>query len=64
MKYRTIILSVLILSCLIGYGIFAGKWGRSYPTHPIVIVFDNDVHCAIDGYAKLTALREQQRVQD
>ena len=61
MKYRTIILSVLILSCLIGYGIFVGKWGRSYPAHPIVIVFDNDAHCAIDGYAKLTALREQQR---
>ena len=61
MKYRTIILSVLILSCLIGYGIFIRKLGRHYPDYPIVIVFDNDVHCAIDGYAKLSALKEQQR---
>ena len=31
------------------------------PDQPIVIVFDNDVHCAIDGYAKLSALKEQQQ---
>lgn len=31
------------------------------PTRPIVIMFENDVHCAVDGYARLVALREQQR---
>ena len=25
---------------------------------PIVIIYDNDVHCAVDGYAKLVALRD------
>ncbi len=32
---------------------------RDLPTQPIVILYDNDVHCAVDGYAKLVALREQ-----
>ena len=63
MKSRTIILFVLILSCLIGYGVIGNKWERSYPDHPIVIVFENDVHCAVDGYAKLVALREQQQME-
>ena len=26
--------------------------------HPIVIIYDNDVHCAVDGYSKLVALRD------
>lgn len=26
--------------------------------HPIVILYDNDVHCAVDGYSKLVALRD------
>lgn len=30
-------------------------------TNPIVIIYDNDVHCAVDGYAKLTTIREQQK---
>ena len=25
---------------------------------PIVIIYDNDVHCAVDGYSKLVALRD------
>ena len=32
------------------------------PEKPIVILFENDVHCAVDGYAKLVGLRESQRV--
>ena len=61
MKYRIFILSVLILSCLIVYGIIVESREVDTPDHPIVIVFENDVHCAVDGYAKLVALREQQR---
>ena len=61
MKYRIFILSVLILSCLIGYGIIVESREMDTPDHPIVIIFENDVHCAVDGYAKLVALREQQR---
>ena len=50
---------LLMVGCLMGLG--GCMRIPDTPTHPIVIVFDNDVHCAIDGYAKLTALREQQR---
>lgn len=28
---------------------------------PIVIIYENDVHCAVDGYAKLATIREQQK---
>ena len=31
------------------------------PDRPIVILFENDVHCAVDGYAKLVTLKEQQQ---
>ena len=30
-------------------------------SNPIVVIFENDVHCAVDGYAKLVAIREQQK---
>lgn len=28
------------------------------PTQPIVVLFDNDVHCAVDGYPMLVSLRK------
>ena len=31
------------------------------PDKPVVIVFENDVHCAVDGYAKLAGLYSQQK---
>ena len=34
-----------------------------FPDRPIVILFENDVHCAVDGYAKLVTLKEQQRLE-
>lgn len=33
---------------------------KERPSHPIVIIYENDVHCQTDGYAKLVALRNQQ----
>lgn len=36
-------------------------WTPDRPTKPVVILYENDVHCAVDGYARLVALREQQR---
>jgi len=30
-------------------------------SNPIVIIYENDVHCAVDGYAKLATIREQQK---
>ena len=58
MKNR-IILSLFVLACLMAGCGMNGK--IRVPDQPIVIVFENDVHCAVDGYAKLVALREQQR---
>ena len=31
------------------------------PSAPIVVIYENDVHCAVDGYAKLATVREQQK---
>lgn len=31
------------------------------PVTPIVIIYENDVHCAIDGYAKLAGLRNNYK---
>lgn len=30
-------------------------------SNPIVVIYENDVHCAVDGYAKLATVREQQK---
>ena len=60
MKHYLIILSFLLLACCAGCGT---KNKVDLPDKPIVIVFENDVHCAIDGYAKLVSLREEQREQ-
>lgn len=32
------------------------------PTTPIIVIYENDVHCAVEGYAKLVGLREQYRL--
>ncbi|MBO4665314.1 MAG: bifunctional metallophosphatase/5'-nucleotidase [Paludibacteraceae bacterium] len=31
------------------------------PEQPVIILFENDVHCAIEGYASLSALRNELR---
>lgn len=33
------------------------------PRQDIVVMYENDVHCAIDGYAKLAALRSEYQAQ-
>ena len=60
MKHNLILLSFLLLVCCAGCGT---KNKVDVPEKPIVIVFENDVHCAVDGYAKLVSLREEQREQ-
>lgn len=30
-------------------------------SRPIAVIYDNDVHCAVEGYAKLVTIREQQK---
>ena len=59
-------LLTITLGVLIGVIIHASFFKRNtpdLPEKPIVILFENDVHCAVDGYAKLVSLREEQREQ-
>ena len=58
MKHWLITLSFLLLAFCAGCGT---KNKVDLPDHPIVILFENDVHGAVDGYAKLVSLREKQR---
>ncbi|MBR5776791.1 MAG: bifunctional metallophosphatase/5'-nucleotidase [Bacteroidaceae bacterium] len=37
--------------------------GPDRPNKPIVVIYDNDVHCAVDGYAKLAGVRNSYRKQ-
>lgn len=36
---------------------------RELPQSPVMVLFDNDVHCAIDGYAAMAALKQQKLSQ-
>ena len=58
MKSRLIVIFLLILGC-----VGCKERTPEYPDQPVVIVFENDVHCAIDGYAKLATLKEQQLLE-
>ena len=33
------------------------------PEHPIIILYENDAHCAIDGYPMLVSLRNECQSQ-
>lgn len=64
MRLKHLLLSALLLHlCVLSSTLYAEvdlpKVGRS----DIVILYDNDVHCAIDGYAKMAYLRTLFRQQ-
>ena len=65
MKKRKVymVLFSLLLACFVACGTDDNVWMPDVPERPVVIVFENDVHCSVDGYAKLVGLREWQRVQ-
>lgn len=44
---------------LLALGGCAPKQTVATPSQPIVIFYDNDVHCAVDGYATMAALRDE-----
>jgi len=52
---KTRILSVLLMCCLL----FAFTPTALASQGDIVILYENDVHCAVDGYAKLAAMKQE-----
>lgn len=55
----SVILCIFLFLC----GCQPAKHAIQKPQQKVVILFDNDVHCAIDGYSKIAALRAEQLAQ-
>ena len=57
---RIIWTTILIFSLIVPANGQKKKGGKvaSQPQKSIVVLYENDVHCAVDGYAKLAGLRE------
>ena len=56
------ILSILLGTCLLLSACNDEKTterGRDLPDSPVMIVYENDIHCAIDGYPILVSLRDE-----
>ena len=51
------ILGISLLACVM-LGFSGEAFGQSQKQRSIVVLFENDVHCAVDGYAKLAGLRD------
>ena len=56
MKKR--IFSAIICMAIIG-SIFTSTVFAVKNTDDIVIIYENDVHCAVDGYSKISALKNE-----
>jgi len=61
MKYHSVLLYCLLTTFLMACGTNGKKRNSVLPDKPVVIVFENDVHCAVHGYAKLAGLRKMQK---
>lgn len=53
-KITAIVLCFLILICLLPASVLAEK-----NTDDIIILYENDVHCALEGYSKLASLKKE-----
>lgn len=61
MKSHLIVISALLSICLVACETDDNVLRPDMPENPIVVVFENDVHAAVDGYARLAGIREQQK---
>ena len=57
-NFYSILLLALLLVCAAACGVKNTEPDK--PTSPVVILYDNDVHCAVDGYAAMAALKKAQ----
>lgn len=63
MKGHWILLALLWLSCFLTCEASSDKYRVSdRPDSTIVIIYENDVHCVVDGYSRLASLRAEQRL--
>ncbi|HWT77101.1 MAG TPA: bifunctional UDP-sugar hydrolase/5'-nucleotidase [Mobilitalea sp.] len=70
-KFKKVVMAVLVVALLFGLTGQSGQiiWAASETTSPadsissgdIVILYDNDVHCAVDGYASIAALKKDMK---
>ena len=54
------ILSIILCVCVVLCGVLAVTvLMQNQANAPVVILYENDVHCAVDGYAKLLAMKNE-----
>ena len=63
MKGHWILLALLWLSCFLTCEASSDKYRVSdRPDSTIFIIYENDVHCVVDGYSRLASLRAKQQM--
>ena len=51
-------ITAIILCVLLTLSVFP-VWAFASNAEDIVILYENDVHCAIEGYSKLSAMKKE-----
>lgn len=51
-----------VMFCLFGCRMLPKQADKGEAVKPIVILYENDVHCAVDGYAKMAGLEKEERL--
>ena len=59
MKKRKIFGAILCVCVVLGCVLAALSLMRDHSNEPIVIFYENDAHCAVEGYTKLCALKNE-----
>ena len=61
---KKILFALAVIGVLCGCRSHDTLTGTSQKSKSIVILYENDVHCGIDGYAKLAGLRDAIQESD
>lgn len=62
MSVKNILMDCIVIFCLLFSSCSVdetNKWQADLPDEPIVILYDNDVHCSVDGYPMLLSIRKE-----
>lgn len=63
MKKNTLYQFVIVVMVLFSFGTFSQVDAQNIKPKDVVILYDNDVHCAIDGYARMAGERDMMKSQ-